>query len=402
MKQAVKMIGIGESGRADLLPLYEKMIAESDVLVGGERQLACFPDYQGEKVIIKSGVMKLAERLEKEDKRIVVLASGDPLFYGIGGFLANKLNLEIYPYISSIQLAFARVKESWHDAYFTSIHGRSMKGLAQRIDGRQKVAVLTDSKNSPQRLATYLKAFDMTEYKAFVAENLGGEAERTGWYSLDEMESTDFSPLNIVILKKTGKAPVWSSGIEDEEFSQRKPDKGLITKKEIRNLCIGELGIQIDSIVWDIGTCTGSVAIEAAKLAKEGAVYAIEKNEKDIENCLENMKKFRADLTVIHGKAPEGLTDFPDPDAIFIGGTAGGMEEILEVCCRRLKPDGRIVLNVVTVESLSAAMEALKKNGFQVSVTLAQISRSKPILKLTRFEALNPVYIIAARRKEKQ
>jgi precorrin-6Y C5,15-methyltransferase (decarboxylating) len=214
------------------------------------------------------------------------------------------------------------------------------------------------------------------------------------------MKDAEFSPLNVVILKKTGENPKWSIGIDDEEFYQRKPDKGLITKKEIRTLSISALRLKEDSIVWDIGTCTGSVAIEAAKIAREGQVFAIEKNDGDLENCKQNLAKFRVDATIVHGKAPEGLDTFFDPDAVFIGGTAGGMEEILDICCSRLKEGGRIVLNAVTIENLSEALAAFKQRGYHTNITLAQISRSKPILNLTRFDALNPIYIIEAWRQE--
>ncbi|MCQ6279449.1 precorrin-6y C5,15-methyltransferase (decarboxylating) subunit CbiE [Bacillus sp. EB600] len=390
------MIGIGAEGKLSLLPLYEKWIYESELLIGGKRQLSFFPDYQGEKMAIEGGLSLLVERLQTETKNVVVLASGDPLFFGIGSYLSSKIDVEIYPYLSSVQLAFAKMGERWQDAYFTSVHGRSMKGLAQRIDGKEKVALLTDTENSPNKIAEYLLSFGMTEYQAFVGENLGGNNESCRWLSLEEMKDAHFSPLNVVILKKTGESPRWSIGIDDQEFFQRKPDKGLITKKEIRTLSISALRLKEDSIVWDIGTCTGSVAIEAAKIASEGQVFAIEKNEGDLENCKQNLAKFRVDASLIHGKAPEGLDTFPDPDAVFIGGTAGGMGEILDICCGRLNEGGRIVLNAVTIENLSEAISAFKERGFKTNITLAQISRSKPILNLTRFDALNPIYIIEA------
>lgn len=397
---SIKMIGIGDEGKVSLLPMYEKWIDESEVLIGGKRQLSFFPEYKGEKIVIDSGLSSLAERLQSETRNVVIIASGDPLFYGIGSYLSSKIDLDIYPYLSSIQLAFAKMREKWQDAYFTSVHGRSMKGLAQRIDGKEKIAILTDTENSPNKIAQYLLSFGMTEYQAFVGENLGSEQERCRWFSLDEMKDSEFSSLNVVILKKIGENPQWSIGINDEEFFQRKPDKGLITKKEIRTLSISALRLKEDSIVWDIGTCTGSVAIEAAKIAREGQIFAIEKNGGDLENCKQNLAKFRVDATLLHGKAPEGLDTFPDPDAVFIGGTAGGMEDILDICCSRLKDGGRIVLNAVTIENLSEAMAAFKERGFQTNITLAQISRSKPILNLTRFDALNPIYIIEARRQE--
>lgn len=405
MSLSLQIIGIGDDGRESLFPPYLDMIEASDMLVGGERQLSFFPNYQGEKIVIKGSLKAIFEQLQAAGGKAVMLASGDPLFYGIGAYAAKQADgrVEIYPNISSVQLAFARIGESWHDAFLTSVHGRSMKGLAQRIDGREKIALLTDDTNSPQAIANYLLSFGMSEYRAFVAEHLGGADERTGWYTLEEMASTAFHPLNIVVLKRQSGAESRSSslGIEDDEFIQRKPDKGLITKREVRVLSIANLRLQEDSTVWDIGTCTGSVAIECARIARMGQVFAIEKNEADLANCHQNMKKFRVDLTTIHGKAPEGLAQFADPDAVFIGGSGGKLRELLHQCCSRLKPDGRIVLNAVTIENLYEAKQAFEAEGFELQITLAQISRSKPILQLTRFEGLNPVYILTAKRKDK-
>lgn len=194
LHQSMKLIGIGDNGQESLFPQYRQWITDCEVLVGGERVLDFFPSFAGEKIVIKGGLSSLVERLSQETRKTVILASGDPLFYGIGGYLAKKLTIEVYPYISSVQLAFSKMGESWQDAYVTSIHGRPIKGLAQRIDGKKKVALLTDAENNPNVLARYLKHFGMTEYRAFVAENLQGADERYGWYSLDELEEAKFSP----------------------------------------------------------------------------------------------------------------------------------------------------------------------------------------------------------------
>ncbi len=392
------MIGIGDNGAAGLLPQYIEWINECDVLVGGERHLQFLPSFEKEKKVIKGGLSALTAELQEETRNVVILVSGDPLFYGLGGVLAKKLPLEIYPYTSSIQLAFSKMQESWQDAYIVSLHGRSIKGFAQKIDGRKKIAVLTDETNSPQAIAAYLKSFNMTEYDAFVAENLEGENERCRFLSLDEMEQTSFSTLNVVILKQRIAIERASLGIPDDAFLQRKPDKGLITKREIRTLCLQELKLKENSIVWDIGTCTGSVAIEAAKIAREGAVYAIEKNEGDLENCLENQLKHRTDFVAVLGKAPDRLEEFPDPHAIFIGGNGGNMERLLQTCISRLQPNGRLVMNIATIENLAEAMSHLKTLGCEVSILQAQLSKSKPILHLTRFEPLNPIYIVTAQK----
>lgn len=392
------MIGIGDSGAASLLPQYIEWINDCDVLVGGERHLAFFPQFKKEKRVIKGGLTTLIADLQQETRNVVILVSGDPLFYGLGGVLAKKLAIEIYPYTSSIQLAFSKMQESWQDAYITSLHGRSIKGFAQKIDGRKKIAILTDEINSPQVIASYLKRFGMLEYEAFIAENLEGAQERCRFMNLDEMEDATFSPLNVVILKQRKLVKRNSIGIDDAAFHQRKPDKGLITKKEIRVLCLQELQLKEDSIVWDIGTCTGSIAIEAAKIACEGAVFAIEKNEGDLENCLSNQQKHRTDFTAILGKAPERLDEFPNPDAIFIGGNGGNMQHLLAICIERLQVGGRLVMNIATIENLAEAMGHLKDLGCEVTVLQAQISRSKPILHLTRFEPLNPIFIVTAQK----
>lgn len=392
------MIGIGDNGAAGLLPQYLEWIEECEVLVGGERHLNFFPSFKKEKKVVKGGLSSLITELQKEKRNVVILASGDPLFFGLGSVLAKKLSIEIYPYTSSVQLAFSKMQESWQDAFIVSLHGRSIKGLAQKIDGRKKIAILTDEINSPQMIAKYLKRFGMTEYDAFVAENLQGQYERYQHMTLNEMETTTFSTLNVVILKQHYVVERSSIGIPDDAFIQRKPDKGLITKREIRILSLQELEIKEKSIVWDIGTCTGSVAIEAAKIAREGEVYAIEKNEHDLKNCLDNQLKHRTDFVAVLGKAPDRLNEFPDPNAIFIGGNGGKLEELLSICISRLRPNGRLVMNIATIENLAEAMHYLKALGCEVSVTQVQISRSKPILNLTRFEPLNPIFIVSARK----
>jgi precorrin-6B C5,15-methyltransferase / cobalt-precorrin-6B C5,C15-methyltransferase len=399
VNKPIKIIGISDNGKAGLLPIYQQWISESERLVGGERHLAFFPDYAGEKIAIKGGLSRILERIQNDRKKTVVLASGDPLFYGIGSYLAKKMKVEIYPQATSIQAAFSRIQETWQDAYLVSLHGKSIQGLAQRIDGKDKVALLTDADNNPAEIAKYLLSFGMHEYRAFVAENLDGEMERAGWYELSDMAAQTFSPLNVVILKRQGQSPNWTIGIPDEQFSQRKPDKGLITKREVRVLSLANLNLRPNSIVWDVGTCTGSVAIEAARMAREGAVFAIEKSEGDLQNCRENMRKFRTDFTAILGKAPDGLENFPDPDAVFIGGTGGNLQQLLSICCKRLRVNGRIVLNAATIETMQQALQVFSEEGFVTNITQAQISRSKPILDMTRFEALNPVFIITAERR---
>ncbi|RAL26291.1 precorrin-6y C5,15-methyltransferase (decarboxylating) subunit CbiE [Thermoflavimicrobium daqui] len=409
MSNQVKVIGMGDDGQNGLFPSYRKWIERADVLVGGKRLLDFFPTFTGKRIVIQGGFKSVLEKVQEASKEqdVVILASGDPLFYGIASFIIHKLGkerVEVHPHLSSLQLAFSRMGESWQQARIESVHGRPLQGLVQRIDGQDKVAILTDQTNSPSAIAKYLLEFGMTEYQAFVAENLGSLEERCTWWELPDLVDASFSPLNVVILKRKSDSVYhpWSLGIADQEFAQRRPEKGLITKKEVRVVSLAEMKIKENSIIWDIGAGSGSVSVEATKLAPRGQVFAIEKNAQDMENIHANRIKFRTDFTAIHAKAPQGLSELPDPDAVFIGGSGGELRELLQICCTRLKQDGRIVVNAATIETLSVTMETLKEEGLHTRVTLLQTARSKPILNLTRFEGLNPIYMIVGERLEEE
>ncbi|MFX0560446.1 precorrin-6y C5,15-methyltransferase (decarboxylating) subunit CbiE [Tepidibacillus infernus] len=402
--EKMKIIGIGDDGENGIFPHYRKWIAEADILVGGERQLSYFPDFQKEKWILRGDLPFILHRLKEKaiNKKVVVLASGDPLFYGIGRLFLDIIgyeNLSIYPHLSSVQLAFARLGDSWQDSYIESLHGRSLTGLAQRIDGKAKIALLTDAVHSPTMIAQYLLIYGFDEYEMFIGEHLGGKNEKIYLLSLEEAGDQTFAPLNIVIMRKRKEIPAvqsWNLGIEDEEFYQKKPKKGLITKKEIRVLSLVEMKLRSGDILWDIGAGSGSVSIEASKYQPDTEVYAIEKDIENIDFIKKNMKKFRTDFTVIHGEAPDCLNDLPDPDVIFVGGSNGRLEEILQLGCHRLKQNGRVIVNAITMETLIETLHFFENRGCSPKITLVQIARSKPIASKTGFESLNPIYIVTA------
>ncbi|AIQ16937.1 cobalamin biosynthesis protein CbiE [Paenibacillus sp. FSL H7-0357] len=407
MANVIYIIGIGEDGAGGLTPGSLRKVQESEVLLGGERQLSFFSRYDGEKITLQGGLKPFADKLEglwKAGKRIAVLASGDPLFFGIGGYLAKRFGpeqVEVIPYYSSVQLAFSRLGDSWQDAELISLHGRPINGLAQRIDGRQKIALLTDEVNTPARIAAYLREFGMTEYQPFVCERLGGPEEVCRFWELEELEQAEFAALNVVILRrKPGSTVEVRRGFAypDGVFQQRKPEKGLITKREVRAFVLSELYLSEDAIVWDIGSGSGAVAVECARIARLGRVYALEKGADNLPNIEANRRKFRADFAIIHEKAPQGLDKLPDPDAVFIGGSGGELAAIIAHSAARLRPGGRIVVGAITIETLHGSMEALALAGFVPEVTMLQASRGKPILGMTRFEGMNPVYVVSGQK----
>ncbi|CAM4471210.1 precorrin-6y C5,15-methyltransferase (decarboxylating) subunit CbiE [Paenibacillus typhae] len=404
MDNVIYVIGIGEDGAGGLTAQSLRRIEESEVLCGGERQLSFFPRYSGQKLVLQGGLEAFAERLDGiyRECRAVVLASGDPLFFGIAGYLVRRFGsqrVEVIPHYSSVQLAFARLGDSWQDAELVSLHGRPITGLAQRIDGRAKLALLTDGVNTPARIAAYLLEFEMLEYEAFVCERLGGPDEHCGFWELEAMSRHEFAALNVVILRrKWGSAGGSRRGFAypDEAFAQRKPEKGLITKREVRALVLSELNLAENAVVWDIGSGSGAVAAECARIARLGRVYAVEKEAVNLPNMEANRRKFRADYTIIHSRAPEGLEQLPEPDAVFIGGSGGELADIIAHAAARLRPGGVIVIAAITVETLYGSMTALAAAGLRTEVTQLQASRGRPILGMTRFEGMNPVFVISA------
>lgn len=193
--------------------------------------------------------------------------------------------------------------------------------------------------------------------------------------------------------------PATRFGLPDDAFVYRAPEKGLITKREIRVISLARMELAPDSVVWDIGAGSGAVAIEAARLCPQGRVFAIEKNPDDFDLVRTNCERFGVtNLTGVCGKAPAGLEAWPDPDAVFIGGSGGVMAELLDVVTRRLRPGGRVVINLVTLDNLAETVGYWQRLDWPVDYTLVQIARSKPIANLTRYEALNPVTIVVVKK----
>lgn len=407
------IVGIGDDGPAGLGARARALVSEAEFLTGGERHLAFFPDHPAQKLVVGSNLDELADRLAAclGRRRAVVLASGDPNFFGVARFLLSRLpreRLEILPALSSMQLAFARAKLNWDDAAFATTYSRPLDEVVDLVARHPKVALLTDGPGGPAAVARALLAREVGARRAFVGENLGGEGERCTETDLEALAGMSLSPLSVLILVREGSegAPpprTWGMGIPDDAFRQRRPKRGPITKVEVRMISLAKLNLRSDSVAWDVGAGSGSVGIEAARLAPRGRVYAIERNAKDVENIRLNAARFGAvNLVAVHGVAPAGLEGFPDPDAVFIGGTGGELAGILDAVCRRLRPGGRLVLNLITLEHLAAADGLLAARRWERETTLVSVARSRPIAtsagSLTRLEPLDPVFVLAAWR----
>lgn len=398
-QQKIYLVGAGMAGWEGFSSRALEIISHAEVMVGHQRHLDIFPDFCGTKMVL-GDLSALLDFLQKTDKLVVVLASGDPTFFGISRFLLRNLpkeRIEIFANVTSMQYAFSRIKEPWDDAIFVSVHGRGMHAAVDKIIAAEKACVLTDKVNTPAAIARELIERGAEGYEAWLCEDLGLASEkftRSDVRGLLELKPSD---LNILILIRTYEPNLVQYpliGIDDDEFQTFKK---LITKQEVRAVTLSKLQLQDDLVMWDIGAGSGSVSIEASNLMPNGRIFAVERNPQSVGFIHENLKKFcTRNVKLVEAYAPDGFDDLPDPDRVFIGGAGGQLEEIIDAVDKRLRPDGLIVLNAVTLDTLAKAVEFLEDHGYTVEATCVNISKTRRLTEYKMFEAQNPVYIITA------
>ena len=418
------IIGVLDNGCDGLTPQTLKVLSQADVVIGGTRTLTLFANAFKKDCVahdLTGALSKVPEWIrnaQNDGLRCAVLATGDPLCHGIAAYLLSRLCVEsfdILPNVSTLQLACARLSLPWQEIKICSVHtkdaGEWLEGagaehglyaLRRAVTQHDRLAILTSPDNTPDRIARLLIAANLHEqFQMAVAANLEtGDEEITRDIAITDMATRKFSDPNVVLLWRV--TPIVKPvlfGLADDSFQQRYPEKGLITKREVRAVSLARMQLRSDSIVWDIGAGSGSVGVEAAQLCPQGYVYAIEKNAGDCENALANRNTFGLhNYSLLNAKAPEGLENWPDPDAVFIGGSGGELTALITLILQRLKLGGWLVMNFVTFENISAAIETLKLSDAEWDVTQMQCSRSKPILDMQRLAAENPVWIVSAQK----
>jgi precorrin-6Y C5,15-methyltransferase (decarboxylating) len=405
----VSILGIGDDGLDGATEAVRKLIREADLLVGNERVLALVPKSSAQRLALGADVEAAAEQIAAAGgKRVAVLVSGDPLFYGLARFLCERLGqdqCEIIPHVSSMQLAFARVKESWDDAYLTNLASHNLDAVIDRIRTAEKVGLFTTEECGPDAVARALIKRRIDYFTAYVCENLGARNERVTRGSLAEIAAEEFDPLNVMILVRTPDAldaPRNASersafGNADETFVQSKPKHGLLTPAEVRVVALSQMALTHRSVVWDVGAGSGSVSVEASLLCPAGKVFAIEQDAEDAELIRENVDRFGAtSVTPVIGRAPEVWADLPDPDAVFIEGSGREVVRLAELAFKRLKPGGRLVASLASIDSLHELRQALITHTSLVNVWMLNVSRGADQLERLRFTALSPAFLIAA------
>lgn len=339
---------------------------------------------------------------------IVLLASGDPMFFGIGRRALNEFGkdiVEILPDLSSIQMAFSRIKEPWDDAFLMSLHGGpdpekrrrlpyEIKDIPLLLQRHNKIAILTDKENNPSVIAKGIALSPQpSALRIYVCERLGYADEKITEGTPEEIAAMSFSEPNIVIIQQlavSGQPSIVTFGLKENEISH---SKGLITKDEVRAVTIHKLRLPQRGVFWDIGAGSGSVSIETARLYPELKVFAVEKDEEQINHIRENKKRFNApNIEIIKGEAPDALINLPPADRAFIGGSSGRLEKIIGFIAKMSVKI--IVINATTIETLNEAILHLKNNGFDAEISEVSVSRSKTISGRRHLSALNPVFII--------
>ncbi len=402
----ITVMGMGLS-RRDLTAFHWQVLSQADVLVGGRRHLRCFADLSAAQMPIQGDLSRLIHEIQglmAADHAVVVLASGDPLFYGIGALLIKRLgkaNVRVLANVSVPAAGFARLKLAWQDAAVVSLHGRFSHGqLMGALQQADTIAVLTDPTQDPAWLARFLLDREAEGFCFYVLEQLGMDGEQVAEYELADAAARSFSQPNIVVLERKPDScsrvrP--GPGMAEDCFSHQ---KGLITKAEVRAVALSKLQLNSPELcLWDLGAGSGSVAVEAACFLPRGRIIAVERSAERIADIRANKKRFGLlNLEIVQAHLPDGMEALPPPDRVFIGGGGKELPAILGRAVEYLRPGGVLAINTVVIESLQAARTCMGECGLEPETVQVQISRARDMPYGQRLQAENPVWILWGRK----
>ncbi|MFI6206801.1 precorrin-6y C5,15-methyltransferase (decarboxylating) subunit CbiE [Streptomyces sp. NPDC051041] len=385
-------------------PLDEDVLAGAELVVGGRRHLDAVRLPAGAQRVVLGALAPaldtVAEYVAKE-RPVVVLASGDPGFFGIVRALAERFGtdrLDVRPGVSSVAAAFARAGLPWDDAVVVSAHGRELRTAVNVCRAHPKVAVLTGPGAGPAELGAALTGHARV---LVVAAALGSGRERLERVTPAEAAARDWGAAVSVVLcldearalgpARTVAGPAahpagWA--LAEDAFAHR---DSMITKFEVRALALARLGPRPGDLVWDVGAGSGSVAVECARLG--AAVTAVEKAPDGVGRIRANAAAHGVDVHVVHGTAPAALAGLDDPDAVFVGGGGAELPAVVAACARRARRT--VVVALAALDRVPAARAALAGAGFDCDGVLLQSSRLAPLPgDVTRLAAANPVFLL--------
>ena len=380
MNRSLTLIGMGEDGIDGLSAAARTLIAEADIIVGSGRLLGMLPPLSAALYNWPSPFDPMIDRIRSwSDKRVVILATGDPMNYGVGALLAPRLkqDLRIIPTPSAFSLAAARMGWSLPEVEMISIHGRDASLLEPLIYPHARILALTEGDESIRAAADRLKARKYADSRMTVMEHMGGPMERQLAFTAAEPPLQPFSDLSTLAIECiAGEHAVLLPrvpGLSDEAFAH----DGQLTKREVRAITLAGLAPVPGALLWDIGAGCGSIAIEWMRAARGARAIAFEPNEKRCELIAANARCLGTpDLDIVAAPAPAAFDGRPAPDAVFLGGAVSD-KDIAERVWQALKPQGRFVANAVTLEGEAAISDYQSRHGGEI--IRIQIARSAPL-----------------------
>ncbi|GFE65018.1 precorrin-6y C5,15-methyltransferase (decarboxylating) subunit CbiE [Litoreibacter roseus] len=385
------IVGIGEDGMAGLTPATRAVVEAAEIIIGGDRHHQLSDGVQAERIAWPSPFDALIDTLTAHrDRRVVVLATGDPLWFSVGARIGRAIDpseIVYHPQLSAFQLTAARMGWSLADVETLTVHGRPVAQMVAFIQPDQRLIILTTGAETPAQIAAFLSERGFGKSKLTVLAAMGGAAEQRfdgtaeGW----SHEVPAFNTLAVECIAAPDAALLPRvPGLDDSLFQS----DGTMTKQEVRAATLAKLMPMRGALLWDIGTGCGSVAIEWMRAARYARAIGIEPRADRRAMAAANALALGAPkLELIEGHAPDALQGLNDPDAIFVGG--GLTKDVFDVAWSALRPLGRLVANAVTLESEAVLLDLHKAHGG----TLARISvsRADPVGRMTGWRPSMPV-----------
>jgi precorrin-6Y C5,15-methyltransferase (decarboxylating) len=393
MSAWLTVIGIGEDGIDGLPPIHRATLAAAELIIGGERHLAMLGATKAETQSWASPLSKTVDEiLKRRGRPVVVLATGDPMHFGIGVTLAKRVardEIAIHPHLSAFSLAAARLAWPLAEVECLTFHGRPIELLTAAVTPRQKLMILSHDSTTPGLVAARLAALGYGPSRFVVLEHMGGEKERVRESKAEDWAWNDVADLNTIAIEciagPHAKILHRGFGLPDEAFHQ----DGQLTKREIRAAALSALGPLSGELLWDVGAGCGSIAIEWLRHDRGLKAVAIERDATRAAMIRDNAAALGTpNLQLVDGAAPEALRDLPTPDAIFIGGGTG-RAGVIDAAWSALRPGGRLVAHAVTVESEMALFAGYHAHGGDLA--RLSVARVQPVGALHGWKPMMPV-----------
>jgi precorrin-6Y C5,15-methyltransferase (decarboxylating) len=378
----LNIVGIGEDGMDGMTPVTRATVEQADVIIGGERHHGLTPHLKAERIAWPSPFDALIDTISAHrGKRVVVLATGDPLWYSVGPKIAKAFAAEeavFHPQLSAFQWLAARMGWSLADLETLTVHGRPVQQMIPFIRPNARLLLLTTGAQTPSEVAEILTARGYGASRITVFGALGGDRETRfdGIASEWDHVVPDFNSMAVECVAGEGTQVLPLMGLPDDAFAS----DGTMTKQEVRAITLAKLMPMRGAVLWDIGCGSGSVAIEWMRGARDAVAFGVEPRADRIALATQNALALGAPrLTVIEGRAPESLVGLPKPDAVFVGG--GLTQETFQIAWDALSSYGRFVANAVTLETEAILRDLHSKFGGQL-IRLS-VERAEPVGRLT-------------------